>query len=745
MVYSPLRIKRPAIRRGWLENRRGGDRSSRGKEEFVEVSWDTVLDLVADELTRVRQGHGAQGIFGGSYGWSSAGRFHHARTLIRRFLFAGGGCVDQAGNYSWGSAQFLLPHVIGTYTPLTGKVTHWPSLIKHTQLILAFGGLAIKNGQVSSGGAAEHSLERWLREAAAAGIDVVNISPVKFDTPSFLNATWHPIRPNTDVALMLALVYCLIRDKQCDRAFLTEYCVGFDQLERYVLGVEDGLPKSPGWASVITGLSEVDITGLAHKLVGKRVYITCSFAVQRAHHGEQPYWMAIALAAVLGQIGLPGGGFGFGHGSMNGVGNPRPSTPGPAMSAGNNPADCAIPVARLSDMLLKPGERYAFNGKEYVYPDIRLIYWAGGNPFHHHQDLNRLLEAWQKPETIIVNEIWWTATARHADIVLPATTALERNDIGGSSRDRYILAMHQAISPLYQARDDFQIFSELSKRLGYQQRFTDGLSEKGWIRKIYADCVHQHDAAGIALPDFKEFWDKGYVRLPQPEHDFVLFSDFRQDPAKFPLRTPSGKIELSSDTIAAFHYDDCPGHPAWIPPREWLGCTHAGEHPLHLVSAQPADRLHSQMDPGTLSKANKIRGHEKITINTHDASQRGIRTGDVVKVFNGRGACLAGAFVSDEIVPGVVLVATGAWFDPDSDTDTSLERHGNPNVLTLDIGTSQLSQGPNAMSALVEVARYLGPEMSVKAWDTPMIRSVTSSGNSAPIAGRKGPPRMLKQ
>jgi len=153
--------------------------------------------------------------------------------------------------------------------------------------------------------------------------------------------------------------------------------------------------------------------------------------LQRAHRGEQPYWMAITLAAMLGGIGLPGGGFGFGHGSLNGVGVPRIDIPGPEVSTPPNPAKRAIPVARIADMLLDPGASYAFNGRSDVYPDIRLVYWAGGNPFHHHQDLNRLRRAWQKPETIIVNESWWTPTARHADIVLPATTTLERNDVGG--------------------------------------------------------------------------------------------------------------------------------------------------------------------------------------------------------------------------------------------------------------------------------------------------------------------------
>ena len=167
MVHSPLRIARPAVREGWEEGR-----PRTGMDRFREISWDEALALVAQELKRVREAHGAESIFGGSYGWSSAGRVHHARTLTRRFLFLGGGCVDQLGNYSWGAAQFFLPHVIGTFSPVNGDVTDWSSVVNHTRLIVAFGGLALKNGQVTSGGAGAHVMEQWLRRAKDAGIDI---------------------------------------------------------------------------------------------------------------------------------------------------------------------------------------------------------------------------------------------------------------------------------------------------------------------------------------------------------------------------------------------------------------------------------------------------------------------------------------------------------------------------------------------------------------------------------------------
>ncbi|MCB5323613.1 molybdopterin guanine dinucleotide-containing S/N-oxide reductase [Yersinia intermedia] len=707
MVYSDKRIRKPAIRRSWLQQREKSDRTLRGREDFVEVEWDVALDLVAQENRRVRDRYGPSGLFTGSYGWSSAGRLHHARSLVRRFYFSGGGGVDQLGNYSWGSVQFFLPYVIGTFSPLTGRVTSWPSVVEHCELFIAFGGLALKNAQVSSGGSAEHSLKPWLEKLAQKGTPVINISPMRDDCPAFVNAEWIPIRPNTDVALMLALAYEIQRVDGQDPAFLATHCVGYEQLADYIRGVNDGIAKTPEWASEITGIPAPRISQLAQQLIGVRSFMTCSYSVQRAHRGEQPYWMVIALSAMLGQVGLPGGGFSFGHGSMNGVGNPRIDTPGPSMPVGKNPAGLAIPVARICDMLLQPGQPYQFQGETHTYPDIHLVHWAGGNPFHHHQQLNRLVEGWQKPDTVIVQDIWWTPAAKMADIVLPVTTSLERNDIGGSSRDRYVLAMHQAIAPQHQARNDFDIFADLAERLGYRSQFTENRDEMAWIRHIYQECGVAQQPHGVAWPDFESFWQRGHVDLPAPPKEFVFFDAFRENPQANPLQTPSGKIELFSEKIASYHYEDFAPHAEWQPPVEWLGAPQAEQWPLHLISIQPEDRLHSQLDPAPLAQGNKTAGRETLYMHPQDAAKRDITEGSQVQVSNLRGHCLAGVRITDGVTPGVVLMATGAWFDPGfGGKQHKVEQSGNPNVLTLDIGTSRLTQGPNAMSCLVEVALY---------------------------------------
>jgi biotin/methionine sulfoxide reductase len=482
------------------------------------------------------------------------------------------------------------------------------------------------------------------------------------------------------------------------------------------MGEDGGQPRDADWAAALSGIQADSIRSLARRMASTRTMLSASWSLQRSEFGEQPYWMLVVLASLLGQIGLPGGGFGFGYGAEGGMGSPRRPIPIPLMQAGRNPTGLTIPVARIADMLLEPDKTIDFNGERITYPDVKLVYWAGGNPFHHHQDLNRLVEAWRRPDTVIVHEPWWTSTARHADIVLPATTSLERNDVTASSRDRFILAMHKAIEPVGDARNDFDIFSTLAGRLGFREAFTEGRDEMEWLRHIYDVCRQQAAQFEAELPDFDEFWEQGHVEFPGPDKPYVMFEDFRTDPASYPLRTPSGRIEIFSEKIASFGYDDCPGHPVWLEPREWLGAEKAGEFPLHLISNQPATRLHGQMDISGLSRSTKLRGREPVWIHPGDAAARNIADGDIVQLFNGRGACLAGAIVSEDVRPGVVRMQTGAWYDPLEPGKTgSLDRHGNPNILTQDRGTSKLGQGPIAESVLVEIERWDGdlPEITV--------------------------------
>jgi biotin/methionine sulfoxide reductase len=466
-----LRVRRPAVRKSWLERGPGACPERRGAEPIVEISWDEALDLVARELGRVKRDFGNKAIFAGSYGWASAGRFHHAQSQLRRFFNAIGGFVRHENDYSVGAGLVLMPHIVAPLFELLVNHTSWNVLARECKLFVSFGGVPRKNAQIASGGAVLHNVRDGLRGMCAAGVRFINVTPTADDLDTGGDFEWLAIRPNTDTALLLALCHTLLVESLHDQAFLDRYTVGFDKFLPYLTGKRDGQPKNAAWAERITGIAAERIVALAREMASNRTMISIGWSLQRAHHGEQPFWALVTLAAMLGQIGLPGGGFACGYGPSNMMGSGGPLYSGPTLPMGVNPVSAFIPVARIADMMLHPGEPFSYNGAEYSYPDIRLLYWAGGNPFHHHQDLNRLRLAWRKPETVIFHEQFWTPAAKMADIVLPATTTLERNDVGYSMRSPYMIAMKKACEPAGEARDDYAIFDGIAERMAWA-RFT---------------------------------------------------------------------------------------------------------------------------------------------------------------------------------------------------------------------------------------------------------------------------------
>jgi biotin/methionine sulfoxide reductase len=719
-VRHPTRITQPMVRAGWLDRGPAPD-ARRGAEPFVPVSWETAVGLLAAELRRVVDAHGPQGVYGGSYGWGSAGRFHHAQSQVHRFLNCLGGYVHSVNSYSTGASRVILPHVVGTHEEVMWRATSWPVIVANTRLVVCFGGIPLKNAAVEPGGVSRHTVREHLRAAADRGVEFVLFSPLRDDLADFLAVEWHPSVPGTDTAVMLGLAHTLIGEGLHDRAFLDRYCVGFEKFERYVLGLDDGRPKTAEWAAQLSGIRAEALRALARRMAAARTLITVSLSLQRADHGEQVPWMGLALAAMLGQIGLPGGGFGHGYGAFQGIGAPM-YLGLPALPQGRNRVDAFIPVARISDMLLHPGEPFDYNGRRLAYPTIRLVYWCGGNPLHHHQDIGRLRRALARPDTIVVHDPFWTSMARSADLVLPSTMTLERNDIGGSSHDPCLVAMRQAVPPYARSQNDYDTFTALAEALGVREQFTEGRTEMEWLTHLYEEWRHALEQFDVRLPTFEEFWRAGFLEVPRTEADRVLFEAFRADPERNPLRTPSGRIEIFSATIDAFEYDDCAGHPAWHEPAEWLGSPAAQRFPLLLIANNPRTRLHSQLDVGEFSRASKVRGREPVRVNPDDADARGIRDGDAVRLFNDRGSCLAGAVLSRDVRRGVVQLSTGAWYDPFDPADPgSMCVHGNPNVLTLDKGTSKLAQGCTGQHSLVELERWDGPLPPIKVLEPPSM------------------------
>ena len=710
------RIAQPMVRRGWLERGPGPD-DCRGRDEFVPLAWDRALDLLAGELRRVRDAHGPGAVFGGSYGWSSAGRFHHAQSQVHRFLnMALGGYVRSVNSYSAGASNVIIPHILGPFDAVTKRNVSWEQLAAHTEVVLAFGGMALKNNMVASGGVSRHIERDCMKAARARGCEFILVSPLRTDLPEEAAADWVPVIPNTDTALMLGIAHALVSEGLHDREFLARYCHGWERFEDYLLGRSDGVAKSPDWAAPITGIPAAEIAALAQRLAGKRVLVVVAHGLQRAEHGEQPVWMASVLAAMLGQHGLPGGGYNYALGSLAHYGRRANAVPTGALPQGRNSVRDFIPVARIADMLLNPGTAFDYNGLRLPYPDIKLVYWAGGNPFHHHQDLNRLRRAFARVDTLVVHDFAWTGTARHADFVLPCTMTLEREDIGSAPTDPLMVAMHKLAEPHGEARDDYAIFAALAERLGAGEAFTEGRSARDWLRHLYETTRAALEAKGLPAPDFETFWEQGELVLPSAPDDGGILRAFRANPDANPLPTASGRIEIFSDVIAGFGYADCPGHPAWLPSTDVPGSA----APMHLVANQPATRLHSQLDFGGHSSAEKRRGREVARMHPEDAAARGIADGDIVKLHNARGACLAAVVLTTDVRPGVIQLPTGAWYDPeDPNEDAPLCVHGNPNVLTRDVGTSSLAQGCTGQLTTVQVERFEGNLPPIQAFEPP--------------------------
>lgn len=719
--YNPARIRYPMVRESYLKKGWKAGGKKRGAEPFVRVSWDKALEIIASELVRVRKTYGPASIYGGSYGWMSSGNLGSARNLMQRVLNLNGGFTGHYGDYSTGCAQVILPYVIGS-NGVYEQMTSWDLISDKTELVVLWGCDPTVTNDIDWA-TTVHENADGMRMIKDKGIPVVAVNPLKPDTAEFFGkqCAWIAPKPGTDVAMMLAMAYELETTGKVDAEFIRKYTVGYDKFKPYLLGKTDGVAKTPEWAEKISGVSAEQIRKLARLMRERRSMLMGGWGIQRAQFGEQVHWMMVVLAAMCGHIGLPGGGFGFSYHYSNGgaatseapflggiSANPKGGSSGLAWEGASL---ATIPLARFTDCFLNPGKTIDYNGKKITYPDIRLVFWSGGNPFAQQEDTNGLIKAWRRPETTIVCDTVWTASARFADIVLPACTSLERNDITaiGSYSNLGYVAMQQAIEPQYESHSDFWIYRELSKKMGFEKDFTEGLDEMGWIKRFYDAAKNEAKDKGFDMPSFEEFWSRGYVTFPVTEDSlkYNYFGDFRRNPIINPLGTESGKIEIYSRKIESYGYDDCPAHPTWMEPTEWLGGKLAEDYPFALLTSKSRYRLHSQLDSTASNQFANVEEREPICLNPEAAKKIGVVSGDVVEVESRRGRVLAGVVVTDRIRPDTVVIHHGAWYCPeDAGEIGSLDIHGCDNVLTQDIPASKLSCGNVANTALVRIKKY---------------------------------------
>lgn len=727
LPYAESRVRYPMVREGFLMQG-AQSREKRGSDKWVRVSWEEALDLTAREIRRIYAEYGPSAVFGRSYGWKSTGAVNCAMQLQHRLLNLLGGFVWTKNSYSTAAIGVILPYVLGSRSP---KSTTWESVLMNAERVVFWGCDPLVTLDIDES-TTLHRATAYVRSLKdCAEIQTIAINPLQTDTALYLGSSWIAPRPGTDCALMLAMIYELVTSGQEDSYFLEHCCYGWGTFREYVLGHSDGVPKTPRWAADITGVAADKIVALTHDLREHRTMIAMGWGPQRAQFGEQPPWMATVLAAALGSMGEPGGGISFDYHYAGGI----PAGRGPKLGTIPNlvkpvrdpqkpwKGSPYIPVARFVDALENPGKTIAFNGEKLVYPDLKMILWAGGNPFAHQPDTGRLERAWKKPETVIVCATHWSATARQADIVLPVQTFFEHDDIAriGDDTNDGIVAMKKAIEPLWEAQSDYWIYSELAKRLGVEREFTEGRTESQWIETLYESAARRGRAVGLPMPDFKDFWRRGYLiyDLQDTGRKFTALEDLRRNPRLARLATESGLVQIVSPKIASFGYKDCPGMPQFFAPTEG-GNRKLPGYPLSLICPKSPQRLHSQLDP-TSGAAADIAGREPCWIHPTDADARGIQTGDVVEVKSPRGAILAGALVTDRVAVGTVAVHHGGWYEPEKTSAGRIDIHGNANTLTPDWPTSQLSDGNIASTASVQVSKWTGTAPTVRVYEAPAI------------------------
>ncbi|WP_029849391.1 trimethylamine-N-oxide reductase TorA, partial [Vibrio parahaemolyticus] len=737
IIYSPSRVRYPMVRLDWLKKHKYSA-DTRGNNRFIRVTWDEALDLFYRELERVQKEYGPWALHAGQTGWNQTGSFNNCTAHMQRAVGMHGNFITKVGDYSTGAGQTIMPYVLGS-TEVYAQGTSWSEILENSDNIILWANDPVKNLQVGWNCETHESFKYLaeLKEKVAKGeINVLSVDPVKNKTQRYLENDHLYINPMTDVAFMLAVAHVLYNENLYDKKFIDTYCLGFEEFIQYVQGkTKDKVEKTPEWAAAICGVKADKIREFARMLVSGRTQILMGWCIQRQEHGEQPYWAAAVVAAMVGQIGLPGGGISYGH-HYSSIGVPSTGFAGPGgfprnLDQGMKPKwdnndfngySRTIPVARWIDCLLEPGKEINYNGGKVKLPDFKMMVISGCNPWHHHQDRNRMKKAFRKLQTVVTIEFAWTATCRFSDIVLPACTQWERNDIDvyGSYSNKGLIAMHRLVDPLFQSKPDFQIMSELTQRFGRREEYTRGMSEMEWIESLYNDCKKANEGK-FEMPEFNEFWEKSVLDFGEGK-PWVRHADFRKDPELNPLGTPSGFIEITSRKIGRYGYEHCQEHPMWFEKSERShGGPGSDKYPFWLQSCHPDKRLHSQMCESEEFRATyAVQGREPVYINPIDAKAKGIKDGDLVRVFNGRGQLLAGAVLTDSYPRGVIRIEEGAWYGPLNEKEGAICTYGDPNTLTQDIGSSELAQATSANTCIVDFEKFTGKVPPVTSFGGPI-------------------------
>ena len=739
MVYAPERLRYPMKRVGFAP---GGtsDVSNRGKGEFVRITWQEALDTVANEMKRIIGKYGNSAITWWKASHVEMGSYAYGEVMGRFIYLAGGGTTRLSCGHSFVGWFYGSPYIWGFEWQNSEGDTDdlLQDTMQNSKLVVFWGNDPV----ITSGLNSTHSesiYRYWLKDL---GIRMVFISPHFDETAASFSDQWIPIYPGTDTALALAIANVWIKEGTYDKQYVSTHTVGFDKFSDYVLGkapgVDGAIDRTADWASKITGIDSQTITNLAREWGSKPTNLAVyTGGAQRTNYGHELARMWVTLQAMQGLgkpgVSITGGGIGsvpldkktmvgppaYGPGAFTLVAKRKPT----------NPIKAVVPMVNMPLACLNPpftwkggsspqgmGENHFI---QYTYPspgssEIKMLWRYGAGTFNEEAGATNYAKWYRSPklEFFALETINLEPEALYADIVLPACTALERNDLTKDSNN-VVIYQRKLIEPLYESKVDWDIFMGVAERLGLKEALTEGNSEDDWLRLMY-------NASTVPL-SWEAFKAKGYYifQIPQNYQPNTAFRWFYQKSgdsitgASTGLNTPSGKIEIYCKMLADQYGENSNAIgavPHYFPDPEGRLSQLAAKYPVQLITPHPKFRLHDKFGNVPWSRdIYKYNGYEPVRINPADASVRGIKEKDTVRIFNDRGQSLFYAHLTERVRQGVIAAAYGSWWTPADPTDpTSLDKAGNPNTLT-----PMLPMSPHAFCdqfncTLVQFEKWMG-------------------------------------
>lgn len=683
-VYHPDRLKYPMKRVG-----------KRGEGKFERITWDEATTLIADNIIRITQKYGPESRFVHNNTAVSGGTFSGDK-MMRRLLNLTGGHLEYYHSVSMGNTAAATPYTYGAVA--TGNSL---DTLQDTKLVILWG----HNPTETIFGHTNH----YFQQMKQNGTRFIVVDPRYSDTVSSLADEWVPLLPSTDNALMDAMMYVIISESLHDKAFIARYTLGFDEdampegvpanesLVAYLMGKKDGVVKTPEWAEKITHVPAQTIRQLARDYATtKPAALIQGWGPQRHICGERTARGSTLLATITGNVGVKGG-WAAGYG---GIGNRKFAT-GPEMP--DNPVKEKISImnwVQAADDASKVTPEDGLTGATQLKSNIRMLFSLAGNYLaNQNPDINqavKVLEDESKIEFIVASDLYLTPSAHYADLLLPETSFMERWNIGETwGTGSYLILSEKIVEPEFERRSDYDWQREVAAKLGIEAQFSQGRSEKEWIEHIWEQT--RLSMPDEHLPTFSELQVKRQHLFKSKPH--VAFEANIRDPENNPFPTPSGKIEIFSKRLYDMHNPDIPALSHYVPAHEGPEDALARQFPLQLITWKGKNRANSTQYANPWLQEVQV---QKLWINPLDAEQRGIRQGDIVRIHNQRGICQVPAEVTVRIMPGVVAMQAGAWWQPD---DNGVDLGGCPNVLS-SARITPLAKGNAHQTMLVEVAKY---------------------------------------